>query len=117
MDRTAWPSVLLMLLAVFISSASQAMLKRSALKTYKNRWLEYINPWVIAAYALYFGTTLLCAAAYWGLPLSVGTALQSSGYVFVTVFGILFFGEKLGLRRLLALVLIVAGILIYTLCG
>ena len=116
-EGSVWLYAGLMLLSLFLSSVSQAMLKKSALKTYASPLREYLNPLVITAYALYFATTLVCVAAYRKLPLSAGTALQASGYVFVTVFGVCLFGERVSPRRVLSLLLIIAGILVYTLLG
>lgn len=112
-----WLYALVMLAGVFLSSVSQAMLKKSAMRTYGSRLREYLNALVIPAYIIYFGTTLAGVFAYRGLPLSVGTALQSTGYVFVTFFGVRLFGEKLTPRRVCSLCLIVGGVLIYTLLG
>lgn len=117
MPENAWSCALLMLAGIFLSSVSQAMLKKSAMKPHGSRLREYLNPLVITAYVIYFGTTLSCVAAYKGLPLSVGTALQSAGYVFVTFFGVRLFGERLTLRRVFSLCLIVGGILVYALLG
>ena len=60
-------------------------------------------------------SVLLTMLAYRGLPLSIGPVFESFSYVFVTLFGVLLFREKLGGRRLPALLLILAGILLYTL--
>ncbi len=117
MDKGIWLYALIMLGGILLSSVSQAMLKKSALKTYNSRLREYLNALVIPAYIIYFGTTLSCVYAYRGLPLSIGTALQSAGYVFVTFFGVRLFGEKLTPLRVCSLCLIVGGILIYALLG
>ena len=53
--------------------------------------------------------------AYKKLPLSMSPAFESSSYLFVTLFGVTIFKEKVGRRKLFALLLILAGILIFTL--
>ncbi len=103
----------IILLSTLIASVSQVMLKKSALKTYDSPLKEYLNPLVIVAYVLFVGTTLLSVIAYRGIPLSLGPVLEATGYVYVTVFGVLIFKERMTPRKVLALALIVVGIAIY----
>ena len=103
-----------LLLGVFISAISQVMLKKAALKKYKNHLAEYLNPLVICAYVLFVGTTILSVLAYKGIPLSMGPILEATSYIYVTVFGIVIFKEKMSLRKWLALALILLGIGLYS---
>jgi len=103
------------LFGVFISGISQVLLKKSAGRQYSSAIREYMNPFVIVAYAMFFGATLLSVYAYKGIPLSMGPILDATGYVYVTIFGITIFHEKLNARRILALVLIILGIVVYSL--
>lgn len=103
-----------LLLSVFISAISQVMLKKSALKTYDSPIQEYLNPLVIFAYVLFVGTTLLSVIAYRGIPLSLGPVLESTAYVYVTIFGVLIFKERMTRGKLCALALIIAGIVVYS---
>ncbi len=107
----------LMLLGVFISSLAQVLLKKAAQRHYDTVWREYLNLRVIAAYAVFFAATLLTIYAYRVVPLSLGAILEATGYVYVTVFGILIFHEKPEPLKLLALGLILAGICVYALLG
>ena len=104
---------LFLLLGVFISSVSQVMLKKAAMRTWPSRVREYLNPLVIFAYVIFVGTTLLSVLAYRGLPVSLGAVLESTSYLYVTAFGVLIFHEKLTGRRVLALALILGGIAVY----
>ena len=104
----------LLLLGVFISSISQVMLKKSALKTYDSKIKEYLNPLVIVAYILFVGTTFLSRFAYRGTPLSMGPILEATSYIYVTIFGIVFFNEKMSKKKWIALVLIITGIALYS---
>jgi len=104
----------LLLLGVFISSISQVMLKKSALKTYDSKIKEYLNPLVIVAYILFVGTTFLSIFAYRGIPLSMGPILEATSYIYVTIFGIVFFNEKMSRKKWIALVLIITGIALYS---
>lgn len=105
---------LLMIISVFISSVSQIMLKLSTKKKYMSPIQEYLNPWVISAYALFFGCTFLTMYALKIIPLSMGAILEASGYVFVAFLSRLFLHEKIGKQKLLGLAVIVVGMLIYS---
>ena len=103
----------ILLLGVFLSSVSQVMLKKAALRTYETKLREYLNPLVISAYMIFFGTTFLSIYAYKGIPLSMGPVLESTSYLYVTFFSVTIFHEKLNRKKVLALILILAGIFIY----
>lgn len=102
-------------LAAFISSVSQIMLKKSAQKTYPSKIAEYLNPLVIIAYAMFFGCTLLTMYGLKAVPLSLAPALEATGYIFVALLSFIFLKEKLTLRQILGMVLIAAGIVICSL--
>ena len=53
--------------------------------------------------------------AYKGIPLSMGPVLEATSYIYVTVFGVTIFKEKLNRRKLIGLALIVLGIIVYSL--
>lgn len=109
--------VCILLLGVFFSSISQVMLKKAALRSYKSKSQEYLNPLVISAYGIFFLTTFLSVYAYKGIPLSMGPILEATSYIYVTIFGVKIFKEKLNRRRILALALILGGILVYSMLG
>lgn len=106
-----------LLLGVFLSAISQVMLKKAALRQYPNKIREYLNPLVIIAYTIFVGTTFLSIYAYKGIPLSMGPVLEATSYIYVTIFGVTIFKEKLNKRKLVGLALIIAGIIIYSLLG
>lgn len=100
---------------VFISSFSQVLLKKSALTPRKGFVQEYLNPFVIAAYALFMAATFMTVYAFKGIPLSYGPILDSTGYLFVTLFGIIFFKERLNCKKTAGIAVILAGIIVYSL--
>ena len=104
-------------LSVLISSVSQVMLKKSANKTYDSKIKEYLNPLVIIAYVMFFGATLITMYAYKVVPLSMGPILEATGYIYVTIFGVTIFHEKLDRWKLIALALIIGGIIVYSALG
>lgn len=117
MDKTVLAYSAILLVGVFISSISQVMLKKAAMRQYDSKIKEYLNPLVITAYILFFGTTFLSVLSYRGIPLSMGPVLEATSYVYVTIFGVKIFKEKINKWKLLALVMILSGIVIYAFCG
>ena len=107
--------VLLFIFSVFIASVSQTILNTSADKTYDSRLQEYLNPKVIIAYGMFFLSSLITVVAYKYVPLSMGPILESSGYIFVTLLGFFVLHEKIGKKKLMGLLVILAGITIFNL--
>ena len=66
------------------------MLKKAAMREYKSRIHEYLNPLVIIAYVMFVGTTFLSIIAYRGIPLSMGPILEATSYLLMalTSFGL-----------------------------
>lgn len=104
-------SALCFLGCVLASSCSQILLKKGALKNRKGIWM-YLNSYVIIGYSIFLSVTLFSTYLYKFINLSVGTLLDSSGYIFVTVLSALFLKEKISKRKTLGICLIVGGILI-----
>lgn len=115
MNKTVLIYACVLLLGVFVSAISQVMLKKSAMKQYDSKIKEYMNPLVIIAYIMFVGTTFLSIIAYKGIPLSMGPILEATSYIYVTFFGAKIFGEKLNLRKVVAMGLIIFGIIVYAL--
>ncbi len=109
------PFLLLGILSVLIASLSQSLLKWESGREHTSLLREYLNPGVIGGYGLLALSMLLTMFAYRKLPLSMTPAFESFSYIFVTIFGALFFHERVTKKKLLALGLIVAGILLFTL--
>lgn len=101
------------LISVFLASVSQVLLKKAALRTHKNTFQEYTDRYVIIGYGLFLFCTLLTMIAYKGIPLSIGAMLETTGYVYVTIFGVVIFHEKINLKKIAALMLILIGIIVY----
>lgn len=117
MNKTLLIYALIMMLGTFISAVSQVILKKAAGKTYENKIREYLNVPVMAAYSIFVVATLLSVFAYKVVPLSMGPILESTSYIYVTVFGVTIFKEKLTVRKSIALLLIILGIVIYSIFG
>ena len=117
MNRQLLAYAALMLAGTFISSVAQVLLKKASQKEYGSFWKEYLNVRVVVAYAIFFAASLLAIFAYRVVPLSMGPILEATGYIYVTVFGVLIFHERLSPPKLLALGMILAGIAVYALLG
>ena len=95
MSQAQLPYVLLYLCSTFLSAVSQVLLKKAALREHKSVLAEYTDWRVILGYALFVGCTLLTMLAYKGVPLNVGPVLEATGYIYVTIFGVTIFHEKM----------------------
>ena len=109
------PFMMLMLGGTFFSAISQVLLKQSANKTYKNRVREYLNWRVIAAYTIYFGGLLLNTWCYTRVDMRYGPVIDTAAYVFVLLFSWLILKEKITKGKVIGNLIIILGILIYTL--
>lgn len=111
------PYILLYLFNVFLAAISQVMLKKAALQHYSSVIKEYFNPLVIGAYGVFFITTILNLVALRVLPVSMGPVLEATSYLYITFFGVRFFGEKVTKRQLFALIIIILGIFVFSFLG
>lgn len=106
---------LIYIAGIFISAVAQILLKKSAGKKYKSKIKEYLNPYVIISYAIFFGATFCTIYAYKGVPLSFGPILAASEYVFVAILSRIFLKENINLKKFIGLSIIIAGIIVYSL--
>ena len=107
--------MLLMFAGTFFTSVSQILLKQSAGKEHKNPLLEYLNWRVILAYAIFFGVLLSNTYAYTRVDMKYGSIIDTLAYVFVFLLSVFILHEKISKRKLIGNLLIIAGILIYSL--
>lgn len=107
--------ILLILGSVLISSLSQVVLKLSANEEHESGLKEYLNIKVILAYGMFFLSTILTMLGYRRVPLSLGVVLETTGYIYVAILGHLFLQEKITKRKFIGNLLIIAGIVVYSL--
>lgn len=105
----------LFLFSVFIASLSQLLLKISSTKTYKSKYYEYLNIYVITAYALFGISTLLTTLAYKKVELNLGPVYEATGYIYILILSYIFLHEKLNKQQYFGMLLILSGICIFTL--
>jgi multidrug transporter EmrE-like cation transporter len=111
------PYAALMLAGTFISAVAQVLLKKEAQVRHGSVIEEYLNIRVIIAYIIFFGATFLSIFAYRVVPLSMGPILEATGYIWVTIFGVTIFRERMNKTKIIALGLIIAGIVVYSVWG
>jgi drug/metabolite transporter (DMT)-like permease len=104
---------MVMLVSVLIASLSQVLLKKSTFKAYSSVWGEYLNPYVICGYGLLVLSMFLTVYAYSGMPYKNGPVIESLGNVFVLVMSYFAFGERIKLRKLIGIGIIILGIFIF----
>lgn len=103
------------LLSVFISSCSQVMLKKSANKSYQSKIKEILNPMVIFAYGCFLFASFLTMMSYRGIDLSMGPILESTSYIYILILSKIFLKERITVRKIGGVCLIILGIFISTL--
>lgn len=105
----------LMLASATITAFSQIILKKSANKKHKGIIFEYINPYVLFSYVCYFGVLVLNVFIYTKIDYRFGVVINSMASVLVMVFSKLMLKETITRRRILGNVLIILGIVIFSL--
>ena len=101
------------LLSVTIASFSQILLKKGAMKQYDSFIKEYLNVFVISGYVMMFGSVFLTMIVYRGMDFMNVPVLEAVGYVLVPVLSYLFYKEKLTMKKILGIIFILAGIVVY----
>ena len=107
--------MMVLFVATIFSAGSQVLLKQSAKREYKSWIYEYLNWRVITAYAIFFGVLLANTYAYTHVELKYGPVIDTFTYVFVMLFSFVLLKEKFTKGQLIGNLIIIAGVLIYTL--
>lgn len=110
-----WLFYILMVLSAGITAFSQIILKKSANKTHKGFIFEYINPYVIFSYMCYFGVLVLNVFIYTKIDYRFGVVINSMSSVLVMILSRVLLHEVITKRRICGNVLVVIGILVFTL--
>ena len=105
--------IILLVLAVVVSSISQIILKKSASKTYNSIIKEYLNLYVIIGYGLMVLSTVLVVLGLKGVPYKNEPIIESLGYIFVMILSNRILKEKITKKKLIGNLLILIGIIIY----
>lgn len=104
----------LVIFSVLAAAGAQMLLKQGAKKLYASFWRQYLNPWVIGGYGI-MGVSLLlnifCLSH--GVQVKEVSIIESLSYLFVPLFSWLFFKEKITWRKIGAIVVIMAGVVVF----
>ena len=106
--------IALVILSVFAAACAQMLLKQGARHKYATFLRQYINVWVISGYVIMGCTMILnvfCLSR--GVMLKEVSIIESLSYLFVPILSLIFFKEKITLRKILAIALIMVGIAIF----
>ena len=99
----------LFILSIVVASFSQIILKKGAEQ--KN---IYINKYTIVGYLLMILSTIFTLLGYKGVDLTLSGILQGLSFVFVPIFSFLMLKEKINKKTILGIVVIIIGIIIYS---
>ena len=104
-----------MLGGTFFTAVSPILLKQSSNIKYENKIREYLNFRVILSYGMFFLILLLNTWCYTKVEMRYGPVIDTAAYVFVLILSRLILKEKITKGKILGNLIIITGILIYTL--
>ena len=105
---------ILVILSVFAAACAQMLLKQGARRNYAGFWHQYLNPWVIGGYAIMACSLVLnifCMSH--GVQVKEVSVMESLSYLFVPCMAFMIFKEKLSARKICAIGVIIAGVVIF----
>jgi len=99
---------------MFACSCSQILLKNSANRQHTSFIASMLNWRVILAYIIFLGAMMInITAMSHGMNLKELPILEASSYLFVPLLSLLILKERIGLRELGAMGLIISGIIVF----
>ena len=97
----------------FITAVSQILLKSQANTTGdKGFFRKFLNIRVIVSYGLLFLTLAINQVALRYVPLSVMPCITATSFIWVFILGVLILKEKVSSRKILGVIIIIAGVII-----
>ena len=104
---------LLVLFSELIASTSQVLLKLGAKREYPNFLREYLNVYVISGYSLLIGSMAIGILCYEGLGYMGVVVMEPIAYIIVRFMSRVVFKEKFGRSKIIGMVLIISGIVVF----
>ncbi len=104
---------LLMILAELLAATSQILLKMSAQKEHSSFIREYLNLPVIAGYGLLMLSMVIAIFCYNDLGYMGVVVMEPLAFIMVMFLARLVFKEKITLKKLAGMLLIIAGIVVF----
>lgn len=105
---------LIVILSVFSAACAQMLLKQGARQNYVGFWRQYLNPWVIGGYTIMACSLILnifCMSR--GIQVKEVSVIESMSYLFVPVLAFMLFKEKLTMRKICAIAIIISGLILF----
>ena len=105
---------LLVIVSVLAAACAQMLLKQGARQQFPSFLRQYLNPWVIGGYGIMGASLLLnifCLSR--GVQVKEVGIIESLSYLFVPLLSWLFFKEKVTWRKAGAIVVIMAGVVVF----
>lgn len=105
---------IIVILTVFAAACAQMLLKQGARREYASWWRQYFNPWVIGGYGIMACSLVLniwCMSK--GVQVKEVSVIESMSYLFVPVLAFMLFKEKLTLRKVCAIGIIITGVILF----
>ncbi|MFZ7119509.1 MAG: EamA family transporter [Eubacteriaceae bacterium] len=106
-------AILFYIFLVFISACAQILLKHSTRLDYHNVIKRYLNHWTMIAYSIFVINTIGSIYCLRFLDLKLAGVLQMFSYVFVIILGRLFLKERITTKKILGIIMVILGILIF----
>ena len=105
---------LVVILSVFVAACAQMLLKQGARQNYIGFWRQYLNPWVLGGYGIMACSLVLnifCMSR--GVQVKEVSTIESLSYLFVPCLAFMLFKEKITLRKGIAIVIIIGGVILF----
>lgn len=100
----------IMIAGVAVATVSQLILKQAAKKEYDCFLRQYLNLRVAAAYGMLFLSTVTSLIAFRVVPLSYAPIADACGQLFTISLSVLVLHERLTAKKIIGLLIIIAGI-------
>lgn len=105
---------ILVSIGVFLCACSQLLLKKSAEKVHYSLIASILNWRVIVAYGIFFCSLLMnITAMQHGVELKCMPIIESLGYIFVPLLSFFVLKERLDIRVLSSMMLIIVGVFVF----
>jgi len=105
---------LLVIFFVFSAACAQMLLKKGALQHYDSLLHQYLNPWVVGGYLIMLGSMILnIFTLSRGVQIKEISIIESLSYLFVPALAYIFFKERITKKKIIAIVVIIIGIIIF----
>lgn len=106
---------IIMIVSGVLSSFSQILLKKSAQTKKESVIKEYLNLYVIVGYGITALCMILTMIAYKGVPFKYGAVLESLTYIYIMILSKMLLDEKLTKRKITGNLIIVVGVIVFSL--